>query len=207
RTYASARDDAELRAALGTEGGDLAQLVREIGERFPGQQATPSRDGESARFRLFDSMATVLLRAARMRPMLIILEDLHGADRPSLLFLRFLTRGLRDASLLLVGTFRDVALTREHPLAETLGELVREPTRRTVSLHGLSVAEVARFIETSTGVSPAPRLVAKLHERTGGNPLFLTEVVRSFEGRGPADAWASAADLAVPTGVRAAILR
>src|SRR5262249_34109422 len=80
RSYVLAHDDAELRAILGVEGGDLAQLVREIRARFPGQQATPSRDGESARFRLFDSMAIVLQRAARMRPTLIVLEDLHGAD-------------------------------------------------------------------------------------------------------------------------------
>jgi class 3 adenylate cyclase/tetratricopeptide (TPR) repeat protein len=206
RAYVRARDDAELTAALGVEGGDLVQLVREIRERLPALQATPSRDGESARFRLFDSMATVLLRAARMRPMLIVLEDLHGADRASLLFLRFLARGLRDAGLLVVGTFRDMALTREHPIAETLGELVREPASCTVPLRGLSAAEVASLIETSTGVSPPPQLVAKLRDRTGGNPLFLTEAVRSLAGRGPADAWASAPDLTIPAGVRAAVL-
>ena len=207
RTYARARDDAELRAALGAEGGDLAQLVREIHERFPGQQGTPSRDGESARFRLFDSMAIVLRRAAEKRPLLIVLEDLHGADRASLLFLRFLARGVGDARLLVVGTFRDVAVTRQNAMAETLGELVRELTSRTVSLRGLGTEDVARFVEAFTGTSPSPQLVAKLHERSAGNPLFLTEIVRSLAGRAPAEAWGSTADIAIPTGVRAAVLR
>jgi predicted ATPase len=207
RTYARARDDAELRAVLGAEGGDLAQLVREIHERFPGQQATPSRDGESARFRLFDSMAIVLRRAAEKRPLLIVLEDLHGADRASLLFLRFLARGVGESRLLVVGTLRDVALLRQNPLAETLGELVREPASRTVSLRGLGMEDVERFVEAFTHVSPPPQLVAKLQERSAGNPLFLTEIVRSLASRAPAETWGSVADVAIPTGVRAAVLR
>src|SRR6185295_1902972 len=119
--------DAELATALGANATEIAQVVPELRTRLPVHPAPPSPDPQSARFRLFDGIGAFLGRAARTRPIVLVLDDLQGADQPSLLLLRFLAQRLRDAPLLIVGTFRDVALTRGDPFSETLGELLREP--------------------------------------------------------------------------------
>lgn len=88
-----------------------------------------------------------------------MLDDLHWADQPSLLLLQFVARELGGARLLIVGTYRDVELNRQHPLAETLGELTRERLFQRVPLRGLSQNDVARFIEMATGVTPVQGLI------------------------------------------------
>jgi predicted ATPase len=206
RGYVGARADADLGAALGAEAAEIAQMVPEIRARFPGLPSPPARDADSARFRLFDGMATFLGRAARARPIVLVLDDLQGADQPSLLLLRFLARGLRDVPLLVVGTFREVALTRGDPLAETLGELLREPVTTRLSLRGFSEAEVARFVEAA-GLAAPPALVARIHERTEGNPFFMGEIVRWLAETGQLEGPDRGLDVAIPAGVRAAVAR
>ena len=83
-------------------------------------------DPEQARFRLFDSVTTFLHNAAASHPLVLILDNLQWADKPSLLLLEFLALELGRSRLLVVGTYRDVELSRQHPLSETLGELTRE---------------------------------------------------------------------------------
>jgi len=81
-----------------------------------------------------------------------VLDDLHWADKPSLLLLQFVARELAGSRLLLMGTYRDMELSRQHPLAESLGELTRERMFQRVLLRGLSREDVARFIEVATGL-------------------------------------------------------
>ncbi|MCI0799984.1 MAG: hypothetical protein J4O06_14485 [Chloroflexi bacterium] len=107
-----------------------------------------------------------------------MLDDLHWADKPSLLLLEFLARELSGARLLIIGTYRDVKLSRQHPLAESLGGLNRERLFQRVLLRGLSQEDVRRFIEIASGVAPPTGLVEAVHTQTEGNPLFVTEVVR-----------------------------
>src|SRR5262245_14139562 len=177
RGYARDRNDAELAAALGAEVTEVLQVVPELRARVAGSAQPTTSDPQAARFRLFDGIATFLVRAAQARALIIVVDDLQGADQPSLLLLRFLARRLGEVPLLIVGTFRDVALTRDHPLAETLGELLREPVTTRLSLRGFNQAEVASFVEATTGVAPPAALAARIHERTEGNPFFVGEVV------------------------------
>ena len=113
--------------------------------------------------------------------MVLLLDDLHWADKPSLLLLEFVAREVSEARLLLVGTYRDVDVSRGDPLAQTLGELARQSASggfERVLLRGMTEEDVSRFIEVETGLkAPAP-LVSDVHTRTEGNPLFVTEVVR-----------------------------
>jgi tetratricopeptide (TPR) repeat protein len=92
--------------------------------------------------------------------------------------MQFVVREITGARLLLVGTYRDVELNRQHPLAEALGSLTRERLFERVLLRGLSHEDVDRFIEVTSGISPPPALVDSVHTQTEGNPLFVTEVVR-----------------------------
>ena len=140
----------------------------------------------------------------------MVLDDLQWADQPSLLLLQFVARELGNSRLLLVGTYRDVELSRQHPLAETLGELTRERLFQRVLLRGLSQQDVGRFIEVAAGVDPPAGLTEAVHTQTEGNPLFVTEVVRLLvqEGEltqesGGRDSWT----VRIPEGVREVIGR
>ena len=135
-------------------------------------------DPDAARFRLFDAVASFLRSAAAARPIVLMLDDLHAADQPSLLLLEFLARGLRDSRLLVVGALRDVDPTPRDTLASTLGQLAREPVTRRIALTGLSEADVGEYVALTTGGEPDPSTVAAIHARTEGNALFVDEVTR-----------------------------
>jgi diguanylate cyclase (GGDEF)-like protein len=179
RSYVRDRDPEGLRSELGTGAGVIAEIVSEIRQRLPDLRRPPALDSpDAARFRLFDSMAAFLHGAARSRPIMLVLDDVQWADRPSLLLLEFLARDLANARVLVVGTYRDDGLTRQHPLAEALGGLSRERLFERISLDGLGLEDVARFIEIASGVKPPAALSSAVHTQTEGNPLFVTEVVR-----------------------------
>ena len=141
--------------------------------------------------------------------MLVVLDDLQAADTPSILFLRFLASQLSDMPVLLVGTYRDVELTPEHPLTSAIAEVAREPLTRTLVLAGLEADAVGQFIEATANLTPHDRLVAAVWRETTGNPLFVGEAVRllSAEGRLSEVADLPSLRVAVPAGVRAVIAR
>ncbi len=151
-------------------------MVSDVKERLPELSPPPQLDSpEQARFRLFDSITAFLKSASQKQPLVLVLDDLHWADQPSLLLLQFVARELGNSRLLLIGTYRDMELNRQHPLAETLGELTRERLFQRVLLRGLSQQDVVRFIEVAAGVDPPSGLAEAVHTQTEGNPLFVTE--------------------------------
>ncbi len=145
RSYVLEREPKELHSEMGAGAADIAEIVSDVRERLPGLQPPPALEPEQARFRLFDSIATFLKRAGGRQPLVVMLEDLHWADKPSLLLLEFVARELAGARLLVIGTYRDVELNRQHHLSETLGELTRERLFQRVLLRGLSQQDVERF--------------------------------------------------------------
>ena len=192
-----------LRAQLGAGAADLAQLLPELRDLFPDLPEPPALESEGARFRLFEAVTSFLRTATQPRPLVLVLDDLHAADEPSLLLLQFVAREIADSGVLVVCAFRDVDPTMREPLASALAELVREPHTTQLELTGLSDADVAQYIELSTGVEPAPRLVEAIQAETEGSPLFVTETVRLLDAEGQiAD---SDAQLRIPPGIRAVI--
>ncbi len=164
---------------MGTGAADIAEIVSDVRDRLPGLPRPPHIDDpESARFRLFDSITTFLKAASQRQPLVMVLDDLHWSDQPSLSLMQFLVRELTGARMLLVGTYRDVELNRRHPLAEALGNLTRERLFNRVLLRGLNHTDVERFIEVTSGLTPPASLVDAVHTQTEGNPLFVTEIVR-----------------------------
>ena len=178
RTYVRDKEPEELRSEMGAGAEDIAEVVSDVRERLPGLRTPPQLEPEQARFRLFDSITAFLKSASRRQPIVLVLDDLHRADHPSLLLLEFVARELSGSRLLLVGTYRDMELSRRHPLSLTLGELTRERLFQRVLLRGLSQEDVGRFIELVSGVAPPRGMVAAVQRQTEGNPLFVTEVVR-----------------------------
>jgi predicted ATPase/class 3 adenylate cyclase len=187
RAYAAERGASDLAAELGKGASVVAQLLPEVADALGDPPAPPVLEPELARFRLFDAVSAFLRGASRAAALVVVVDDLHWADQSSLLLLQFLTRELGAARVLLIGTYRDVEVTRRHPLSDTLAELVREPVTTRLVLGGLGQTEVARCIFDVSRAEPAADLVAAVHDRTEGNPFFITEVVRMLAAEGRLD--------------------
>lgn len=178
RAYSVDHHPDALAETMGPGAADIAQIVSEVRRRLPGLEPPPSVGEEQARFRLFDTIATFLLNASRREPLVVVLDDLHCADRGSLALLEFLAPQLGPARLLVVGTYRDTELHAHRSLMQTLGELARvQPPRRMV-LRGLTRAAVARYMAMTAGVEPDDALVEAIHTKSEGNPFFVAEMVR-----------------------------
>jgi hypothetical protein len=197
-------DEQTLAAWLGAGAAQVAQLVPGLGERL-GTTAPPaaaSRESDAARFSLFEATTGFFKHASSAQPLLLILEDLHAADEPSLLLLQFLARDLRGARLLVVGTFRAVVTERSARIGGAVGELVREG--QLLNLRGLDRKEVHALIEVLSGVVPSPARVAAVHATTEGNPLFVRETVRLLATRGALE---GPGRVPIPGTIRAVIQR
>ena len=135
---------------------------------------------ESARFRLFDATSTFVKNVAGKTPMLMVLDDLHWADPPTLLLLEFLARSLTRSPVLLLGTYRSVELDSHHALSETLGELARARLR-TFELGGLNENAVRQLLEDALGAPPTLELLRTVQAQTEGQS-FLRHRDRTFTG-------------------------
>jgi hypothetical protein len=169
--------------------------------------APTAADPEAARFQLFDAVGRFLRKVADSGPVLVVLDDLHAADEPSLLLLRFLAQTVTDERVVLVGAYRD-AEPRVHELAELFGDLAR--VGRRVRLRGLSRAEVGGYMLRVAGRPPPGAVVARVHDVTAGNPLFVGEVVRALlagDDLGTAEGRVSDPMLRIPEELRGLIHR
>jgi class 3 adenylate cyclase/tRNA A-37 threonylcarbamoyl transferase component Bud32 len=222
RQYVRTRPDPELRRELGPGAPEVADLVSEIRRRLPDLPPSPALEGEAERVRLFESVTSFLQNAAAAGPLVLHLDDLHWADKPSLLLLRYLARNLAGQRLLVVGTYRDVELDRTHPLAEVLPTLRREPAFRRILLRGLPEADVLSFVSAMADDEPdeatrATRKVfaAAIYAETEGNPFFIGEVLAHLVESGKLQwedgRWTSrvtsVSQLGIPEGVREVIGR
>ena len=147
---------------------------------------------ESERARVFDAVAARLDAIAAGRPLLVILDDLHWADRPAIELLRHLLDCADLERALFAGTLR-----AGEP-AEAAGTL---PAER-LELEGLDASEVEELVAALGVPEPSPGFVVALHEQTEGNPYFVEEVVRHLRDAGAPAAEAALAEAGVPAGVR-----
>jgi len=209
RASAKGRRPEQLRRALGAGAGDLGQIVPELRELFPDLEPARMLDAEAARFRLYDSLSGFLTRLAATRRLVVLLDDLHWGDAPSLELLQFVASRPDDAPILIAGTYRDVELASTHPLADTLAQLPKDTRYVRLELTGLGEDAVGRLISNATGDVVSQPLAAAVQHRTKGNPFFVSELVRLLESReelGGGDAEAVFREK-LPVGVRDVIRR
>jgi tetratricopeptide (TPR) repeat protein/ribosomal protein L40E len=183
RSYVLSRDPKDLREELGSGAADVARIISEIRERLKIKLRT-QKDPEEERYRLLQGVSEFLSNAANVQPMLVVLEDLHDADKGTLEMLTHVSRNLAGARLLIVGTYRDVEVDRSHPLSAALAELRRVSTYGRVLLRGLNADEVGRMLEGITRESVPWGLAEAVHRQTEGNPLFVQEVIRYLAEEG-----------------------
>jgi serine/threonine protein kinase/tetratricopeptide (TPR) repeat protein len=183
RSYVLSRDPKDLKEELGSGAADVARIISEIRERLK-IKLRSQKDPEEERYRLLQGVSEFLSNAAAVQPMLIVLEDLHDADKGTLEMLTHVSRNLTGARLLIVGTYRDVEVDRSHPLSAALAELRRVSTYGRVQLRGLNADEVRRMMESITRESVPWGLAQAVHRQTEGNPLFVQEVIRYLAEEG-----------------------
>jgi predicted ATPase len=177
RAWIRPLDPETVRRALGPGAADIGLILPELRGPEP-DLATPAGLGPAqARFRLFDLLASFLRRTAA-DPRVIVVDDLHWADEPSLLLLELLAEQVTDAPVLILGTYRDAELTPGDALSTTLGSLTRRPHVQRLSLGRLSPAEGAELVEAVVEARAALSLINTVVERAEGNPLFMGEMLR-----------------------------
>jgi ATP/maltotriose-dependent transcriptional regulator MalT len=171
--------------------GPWVEIARRI-DALPGAADAPTvprLDGATSQSNLFTQARDFFATLAAERPLVLVLEDLHWADHASLDLLRFLGHGLGDLALMLVATYRHEELDRRHPLSALVPLLVREAPTARLDLRPLD-GEAARALVRARYALAEPaadRLAAYLIERTEGNALFLTELLRSLDAEGLID--------------------
>lgn len=159
---------AEIAALMPRDGArDLARLLPEFGE------PPDDRDPDSARARLFEQMLVLLERLAERRPLVLVIEDAHWADRSTRDLIVFLLRNLRHTAVLVVITFRSDELHRGHPMRPVIAELERIEGVVRLDLPRLTRAETAGQLAGILGRAPEPRLVEMVYERSSGIPLLV----------------------------------
>ncbi len=213
RHYVAHAEPAGLRADLAESAGDLARLLPELAKFAPAGAPQPL-DPESERLRLFDAVDHLLASASRAAPVLVVLDDLHWADKPSLVLLRHLVRSPRPAALLLVATYRETDLVRTHPLAEMLADLRRESSVERLLLRGLDEGETTALLAARAAHDVPAAFARALHAETSGNPFFVEEVLRHLAETGAlrheAGRWTSdrrIEELGIPESVREVVGR
>ncbi|HEY1537805.1 MAG TPA: AAA family ATPase [Solirubrobacteraceae bacterium] len=208
RRLASERDLGAAVDALGPEAS--RRLTRLLPGLVPAPVQSPVAhagpdpgDSQSARFQVFDAVTSLLRAAATQGPLVLILDDLHGADQQSLLLLGFLAVHVRDAPILVIGTYREAEVRLSSQLASLLGDVIHHGRR--IPLRGMRERDVAEIVERIAGWRPPDGVVRAIHEATEGNPFFVDEVVRLLSAEGRLDSELRVAGLRIPDGVRETI--
>ncbi|HEX5615821.1 MAG TPA: AAA family ATPase [Acidimicrobiia bacterium] len=163
-------DPTELDEVLGDARAELARLLPELGA------AAPAVDAEVDQARLFEHVLALITRLGERVPTLVVVEDLHWADRSSLDLFVFLARNLRDARVVLVATFRSDDLHRRHPLRPVVMELERAGVVR-IDLAPFSTEEVRDQVAAIIDGDPPADLVERIVVRSEGNAFFTEELL------------------------------
>ncbi len=170
--YVARCDPDLLGSDLSLAGPEVVRLVPELRRRI-GDLPDPAAGGTAGdRYRLFESVAGILSAAARRHPVVLVLDDLQWADRPTSLLLRHLLRLPPDVALLIVATLRSTE-PQDELLQAVLTSAHRDCRTKRLHLLGLDASSVEELITRVTGERPGPSLAAELRARTGGNPLFI----------------------------------
>ena len=185
RAYVETSTDAELRRGLGRYPGELVRLVPELAARFHDLVPPLRSDPATEQYRLFEAVVGWLGAVAETTPCALVLDDLHWAAPPTVLLLRHVIRGERFERLMLLATYRQSELGGGHPLAEMLADAhvsAPAPQLERLELRGLDAPAVASFVQAAGGHDlgeAGQRFAQTVHVETGGNPFFVSQIVRS----------------------------
>jgi DNA-binding SARP family transcriptional activator/tetratricopeptide (TPR) repeat protein len=188
-------------------GSELSRLIPELRRRAPDLPPPPADEPETERYRLFEAVVGLLTELSRAAPVLLVLDDLQWADRPTLLLLRHLARATNPARVLILGAYRSTE-RRGDTFTNALTELLRDRQASQLDIRGLSESATAELVRLRAGETPSRSFAHALYEETEGNPFFVEEIVRHLLEAGVRAGSASASVLqrfGLPEGVKQVI--
>jgi predicted ATPase len=184
RHYVGACPLQGLAGRLPLVSGELRRIVPELADRIPDLPEPLAGDPDGARSRLFEAVSALLCEAAQNTPLVLVLEDLHWADKATLLLLKYLVRYRREARLMMLGTYRETELDSDDPLSALLAELGRERLLERRALTSLDAVAVSELVGAHAGDEASPELGRIVYERTEGNAFFVVEMLRHLVDSG-----------------------
>lgn len=174
-----------LYKALGSHASEVTRLVPEVVERVGPPSSGTGGDPEQALLRLLEGVVGFLGNLASEAPLVLVLDDLQWADSASATLLLFLARRVRSRPILLVGAYREEREDQNPELREVISQLDRERLATTLTLDRFDVERTGEMIGRTFHESETSIEFARLiHERTGGNPFFIEEVLRALVRQG-----------------------
>ena len=196
----------ELRATAHEYGSELARLIPELRRRAPDLPPPPADEPETERYRLFEAVVGLMTELSRSAPVLLVLDDLQWADRPTLLLLRHLARATSPARVLILAAYRSTE--RGDTFNTALTELLRDRLATQMEIRGLSEQDTAELVALRAGETPSRSFAQALYQETEGNPFFVEEIVRQLLEAGVHAGSATASELqsfGLPEGVKQVI--
>ena len=189
-------DEPTLAEVLGDGAAVLAEIVPELRRRLPPPSSGAQPPAEEARFRVFRAIVALAREVSRRSEpgLVLVLDDLHAADRSSLALLHFVARELRGSKLLVLGTYRDAEARADAELGELISRIGREGTL--LALSRLSEEDAQKLVTAHAELSTLDS--GRILARAQGNPLFLEEMLRLYSEQGAESVEAGV----VPHGVR-----
>jgi class 3 adenylate cyclase len=168
---------------VASRGAEIARLARNLSRRVPDAPLPQSSDPETERFLLFRAVDELLLAVGRSQPVCVVLDDFHWADGQSVALVKHVAGAVEHGALLVIVTYRDSDLTKNHPLTGVLSDLRRSDGVERICLQGLGPDEVAELVTAAAGHeldANGLALAAELATETGGNPFFVGEILRNL---------------------------
>ena len=204
----------DLAAMLGSRAGIVARIAPRLRELLGDLPEPGVLDKDEERVRLFDAVTQFLVAISKTNPLVLILDDLHWADRGTVALLNHAARFTSDNPIFLIGAYRDAEVGRAHPLSQTLAAFSRTAHFEAITLGGLQREELASLLKI-IGDDEAPAdLVEAFNNATEGNPLFFRELLLHLFEEGKilqqGSGWRARlkiAELDIPEGVRQVIGR
>ena len=215
RQYVVSRPEDELREELGAGAPEVATFISEIRQRLPDTPEAPPMADEADRLRMFESVATFLRNAAKGTPLILLLDDLQWSDRPSLILLQYLARGIATDRIMILGCYSDIEVEESDALSETLAALRREQFFQRVLVRGLPQEDVLALMTTLGDQEVPTEFVKAIYRETEGNPLFVEEILKHLVEEGDlvlqSGQWVSKGgalpQLDIPEGIRDIVRR
>ncbi|MCA1842131.1 MAG: AAA family ATPase, partial [Actinobacteria bacterium] len=200
---------------LGRHAGELVRVIPELAGLVPNLPEPLRSDPETERYRLFEAVASWLAEVSAETPVLLVLDDLQWAAKPTLLLLRHVLLSSEAARLLIVATYRDTELPRGNPFAEFLSDLPRIEGTERLPVSGIDAADVAAYLEAAAGHdldAQGLALAEQVWRETQGNCFFVSEVLRHLVESGAVEEqdgrWSTAnGAVPIPEEVRDVIAR
>jgi DNA-binding NarL/FixJ family response regulator len=174
-----------LRGALATGLVDATELPASTVDQLAAILPSLRRDaadgpdpeiGGLAQVRLFEAVLDVLAAISARQPVLVVVEDIHWADRSTLDLLSFLVRNSESTGMLVLATVRTDEFDRADPRSATLAELTRRPSVERLDLGALDLVETVDQLTAILGTAPDPATARSIHRRADGNPFFIEQL-------------------------------